>query len=380
MRLVPLTLALLAFAWPGALSPAVAPAQAAPAFGVQVHSLWFGVSREAMHRDLERAQALGAQVVRVDVGWGSLETEGKGRYGDEYVSRLDDFMREAGRRRLRVIATLWSTPCWASSAPDRLRQDCTGAWWDRAVGDYPPRRAQDYADAARWLAGRYRSRLAALEIWNEPNELRAPNTWRTEHRAAEYTALARATYPAVKAVAPRLPVLAGALSAADTGFLEELYAQGIRRYEDGISVHPYNEWRAPEDRWQPQYARYTFGPGLDAIRATMRAAGDTAKIWVTEFGWTTARGTAWRVTLGEQATYLVSAVRMLRSADDVAAATVYMLRAMSDDPSRFTDGFGLLRRDFRPKPAYAAVRRAFTSARSSPRTPRASRAARSARP
>lgn len=333
-----------------------APAAAGPQLrGVQLHSLWSGVSPAAMQRELDLAADAGSTVVRLDVVWGSLETDGRGRIEASYRERLDRFVAGAAARGMKVIATLWSTPCWASTAPPEVKQGCRGAWWDRDVGAYPPSRARDYAAVARWLTARYGTRLAALELWNEPNNDTTDHFWRARDRAGAYARLVRAAYPAAKRGHPRVPVIVGSLAFADRPFLERLYALGLARFSDGISVHPYNEWRAPEDQWQPQWRKYTFGPGLQWIRDAMVAAGDRDRIWVTEFGWSTGRGDRWSVTARQQADYIRGAFRVLANLDYVAAATVYSLVAKTDDPWSLEGGFGLVTSNYVPKPAYGAL-------------------------
>ena len=355
-----LILALLAVLACGAV-PAAA---AGPALrGVQLHSLWYDVSLHDMDRELDLAAAAGSTVVRVDVVWGSLETTGRGQWEGTYKARLDHFMRGAAKRGMKVVATLWSTPCWASTAPASLKQGCRGDWWNRGVGSYPPADPRDYARIARWLTATYGKQLAALEIWNEPNNALAGNSWQTAHKVRDYARLVRAAYPAAKAGNRRVPVIIGALSFADSMWLTRLYAAGLRPYEDGISVHPYNEWRDPADPWQPQWRKYTFGPGLDAIHVAMLAAGDRNKVWVTEFGWTIGTGNRWSVTPAQQALFVGKAFAILAGLPYVAEANVYNLVATSPDPNSFEGGFGLLNSDYTPRPAYAALSKALHARR-----------------
>lgn len=334
------------------LLPAAASAQ--PTYrGFQVHSLWYERSNTEMQRELDMVKDLGANVVRVDVGWSSLESDGKGVYTDWYLTKLDRFVQEARARELKVLPTLVSTPCWASSAPESLKQGCEGRWWDRGVQNYPPNSAADFADAARFVTSRYGDGLAAIELWNEPNTTRflvSPDL------AGAYTAMVKAAYPAVKSVAPGLPVLAGALAAADRPFLDQLYARGIKGYYDGISVHPYNEWRDPYDRWQEQWKKYTFLPGMEWVHEGQVANGDRTPLWITEFGWTTCAGGGWCVDENRQADYLVKGFQILNTLSYVYAATAYELRDESTDTGDFESNWGLVHQDFSPKPAYAAVR------------------------
>jgi hypothetical protein len=328
-------------------------ASASPAYvGFQTHSLWFQRSNDEMTHELNMIQEVGGNVVRVDVGWSSLESDAKGQRTGWYLEKLDRFVAEANSRGIKVLATLVTTPCWASSAPETLKQGCSGAWWERGVQNYPPTNPQDFADAAHFITQRYGTELAALELWNEPNTERfliAPN------RAVAYAKMVKAAYPAAKAGNPAVPVLVGALASADRPFLEELYGQGIQGYYDGISVHPYNEWRNPYDLWQPQWKQYTFLPGMEWIHQAQEAAGDTKPMWVTEFGWDTCTGSSWCVSEAQQATYTAQAFQILNTLPYVEGAVDYELRDESTNKAEFEGNWGLVHTDFSPKPGFALV-------------------------
>ncbi len=164
---------------------------------------------------------------------------------------------------------------------------------------------------------------------------------------------------AVKSGRSGVPVLAGALAAADRPFLDELYSHGIRGYYDGISVHPYNEWRHPADRWQEQWRKYTLLPGIEWIREGQLAHRDDKPLWVTELGWTTDTSSRWGITEDLQAQYSAATFPILDGLPYVRAAILYELRNSGEDPAALEHNFGLVRRDFSEKPAYAAVRAAL---------------------
>jgi hypothetical protein len=262
--------------------------------GAQTHPLWWDSKPADFDRELDLLKDAHGGVVRFDIAWSSLETEGKGKFSSWYVDKADLFLQHAAERGLKAIATLWATPCWASSAPETDKQGCAGAWWDRGVDRWAPANAADYADAADWVARRWGDKLAALEIWNEPNlpdqySLRAPDP------GAAYADLLKTAYPRVKQAAPALPVLGGVLAFSDGPFLERLYDLGIGGHFDGISIHPYNEWRDPDDPWKPEYRKYTFLTGVPWIQSIMAAHGDGDRgLWLTEFGFSTCgNGSKW---------------------------------------------------------------------------------------
>ena len=323
---------------------AAAPASARPQYrGVQLHSLWWESSNADMDRELDLAQQAGSNAVRIDVAWGTLEDRGKGNFSPWYKDKLDRFIAGSDARGMKVIATLWSTPCWASTAPDTLKQGCADGWWGRGVASYAPSNPSDYADIARWVTARYGSKLAALEIWNEPN-LASGDFLRAPDKPAAYAALLKAAYPAAKAGDPSVPVLAGALSSTDQSFLGALYNDGIKGSYDGFSVHPYAD---------PGFAK------MAAFHAAQQAAGDNTPLWATEFGWPTGTSTQWSVTEAAQATNIKQAFADLDGLGYVQAATIYNLRDKGTDAGYSEDNFGLVRRDFSPKASFEALKDAL---------------------
>ena len=335
-----------------------AAANAPPLRGAVTHPLWSDSSVADFDRELDLVVAAGANTVRIDIGWSTLEPNGKGQYAQWYIDKADTFFAHARARGLRVIVTLFTTPCWASEAPPELKQNCEGAWWDREVGFYPPSNPADFADVAAWVAARWGDSMAAIEIWNEPNY----DYWfRSTAPAVEYAAMLRAAYPRIKQVKPSLPVLGPAMLASDGYFLEALYAQGIGGYFDGLSLRPFNQGRSPYDATVPPLGLpHVYLLGVPWIRAIMVAHGDGAKrMWFTELGWSScAPGTnIWCITTDLQARYLADAFLIIRDRwDYVDAVTVYNLRNKGWDPLDRESQMGIVWRDFTPKPAYFAFR------------------------
>lgn len=245
--------------------------------------------------------------------------------------------------------------------PADVKDGCSGAWWDRDVHLYPPRDASDYADAAAWVSRRWGQHFRAIEIWNEPNleySFVAPDP------AAAYARILKTAYPRIKAVDPQLTVLGGAMAFADGGFLRELYAHGIRGSYDAISFHPYNEWRDPDDLWQPEWKQYTYQTGTRWMREIMVARGDAAlDLWITETGFSTCSegSSRWCVTEAEQAEYTEDNYRIAREWPYVRSVISYNLRNKGTARDDRESQFGLVERDFTPKPGYYALKRALAN-------------------
>ena len=328
--------------------------------GINAHLMWSGVSGAEQDRQLGLLADAGAGIVRVDVGWSSLEENRKGTYERWYLDRLDGLVERAERHGVRLLFTVTDSPCWASSAPSTLKRGCDGAWWDRGVQRYAPVDASDYADALAFLVRRYGNRVAAWEIWNEPNQ---QTFFKSDRPAADYARIVRAAYPAAKAADASATILAGSLAESPAGFVEQLFDHGIGGHFDAFSIHPYAGDASPEDPGDDNWIKNSFARGIPSVRDVLLRHGEDKPIWLTEFGWSTStiRGDEpWRngVTEGTQARYTEQALLKIREWPYVPVAIVFELVDERDDPDDRESNFGLVRRDGTLKPAYDAFTRA----------------------
>jgi hypothetical protein len=361
------------------LGLAAGPASAAQQ-GVQAHLLWSGVSDADMRQQLDLVRASGARLVRVDVGWASLQQDGPSGYASWYLDRIDRMVAAADDRGLDLLLTFMNTPCWASTAPASLKQGCRGSWWDRGVDRYAPADPGAYARALAFLARRYGNRVTAWEIWNEPNH---DGFFKTGDQAAAYARLLKAAYPAVKAAYPRATVVGGSLSQSDHAFTERLYALGVKGYFDAFSVHPYSDDVSPLDRRPTVDARYSFVRGVPEIRKVMLRHGDRRPVWLTESGWSTAtvRGAEpWRNGVSEatQALFMRQQARQVARWPWVKVNVWFNLRDAGSNRADTFSNCGLFRVDGSAKPAWSAFRRAAATLSRATRA-RAARRAQAAR-
>lgn len=332
------------------------PALAAQRPGVQAHLLWSNVDDAEVARQLDQAVAVGAKVVRVDVGWSTLEENGKGQYSAWYLAKMDTVVAEAEKRGVELVFTFWTTPCWASSAPAGVKQGCAGAWWDRQVDRYPPTNENDYADALAFVVRRYGGRVPNWEIWNEPN---LQEFFVSSSPASDYARVVKAGYPAAKAAGART-VIAGSLADADFEFTESLYRDhALKGYFDAYAIHPYSGDRSPLHENEDQYKRHSFVRGVPAVREVMVRYGDPKPLWLTEFGWSTCDrrdGPSWDRCVDQQtqATYLVQAYNQMRSWNYVPVGIWYGLENTGSNSSSRVNNYGLVRSDGQAKFSYAA--------------------------
>jgi polysaccharide biosynthesis protein PslG len=323
-----------------------------------VHRVLGGINVPPVHATTNLAEAdravawarqLHVSLIRVDFPWSEMEPRA-GQLNPLAFSYADRLVADAAAAGIGVSATVESTPCWQSTAPPDVLRTCRPGGGSRA-NSYPPADPSTYATFLARLAGRYRTGLAALEVWNEPDQSNE-FYFAGPDKARRYTALVRAAYPAVKHVNPALPLLAGSLVGSNGLFLDLLYADGMKGFYDGLSVHFYNLTVA----------------SLHSIRAAQVAHGDSAPLWLDEFGWTSCWGHArvqqeqGCVTRSVQAADLRSSFSDFARLPYVAAAVVYKLQDSPDED------FGVLATDGARKPSFAALVAALTGP--SPPVPR----------
>ncbi|HEX2016242.1 MAG TPA: glycosyl hydrolase [Solirubrobacteraceae bacterium] len=304
--------------------------------GVQLLGLRPDTTASQVDTQLDIARRIGARTVRVEASWADIEPQSKGRPDQRYLGLVDHFVSGAAARGIRIVMVVDGTPCWASSAPEGVRNGCGGAQQAQSVS-YPPSDPADYAAIAGFLAGRYAGRLAAFEVWNEPDHYNE-YYFRGPDKPQRYAAILRAAYPAIKSADASLPVLAGSLVGADGRFLRALYAQGIQGSYDGLAIHYYTSVLA----------------SIRAIRQTQSQAHDSKPLWLTEFGWSSClphatQGGQICVDAAHQGIDLADVFSALRNTSYVRAAIIYNLQ----DDSQYN--FGLVRPNLVPKPAFNTV-------------------------
>ncbi len=327
----------------GAVSARAHVAARRPLGGLNVVGLDFNSVPSEADRAIAVAKAVRAKVVRAVVPWAVFEPrEGQGPDA-RALAFTDQLTADAAAAGIKVLMTVERTPCWASSAPASLLRKCHPGAPARANA-YPPKTPAPYGAFLAYLASRYRGKLAALEVWSEPDQSNE-QYFAGPAKATRYAALLRGAYPAVKAVDPALPVLGGSLTGSNGLFLKALYAAGVKGYYDGLSVHYYNLTLA----------------SVRSIHEVQLANGDSRPLWLDEFGWSSCWPHAriqqeqGCVTPAVQALNLLDTFRALARAPYVAAAIVYKLQ---DSPR---EDFGVLSSSGTHKPAFAGLASSLAS-------------------
>ncbi len=290
------------------------------------------------------ASALHAQIVRVTVPWYVFAPIAAQQNEPGPTAALSQLLEDAQSRGIRVILTVDGTPCWASSAPPSLLRTCSPRRGGAAHA-WPPQDPATYAAFVAFLAQRFGgTSLAAIEIWNEPDQSNQAY-FAGPDKVQRYAAILRAAYPAIKQADSSVLVLGGSLVGPKGLFLKALYAAGIKGYYDALAVHFYTLTLA----------------SLRAIHEVQLANGDTTPLWLDEFGWSSCyprqriEEEQACVTPSTQAANLADTIHAIARLPYVSAAVVYKLQ---DSPG---EQFGVLTASGVRKPSFAALARAFAA-------------------
>ncbi|GAB4119843.1 MAG: cellulase family glycosylhydrolase [Roseiflexaceae bacterium] len=321
--------------------------------GMPTNTLQHGINVFMLGADTKRILKLTTSAhfgwVRQQIHWRDIE----GVRGQFVWEPLDQVVDQSRANRLHILLSVVRSPDWAGE------------------GGGLPDSAQ-FEAFMRVLATRYQGRVAAYQIWNEPN-MALENGGRPA-TAPEYLRTLMAGYAGVKAGDPCALVVSAAPAAnagsnaavvtSDLDFFRELYQienRAFLRYADVVAIHPGGGPFSPMDRWaidRPDQSEGYFRH-IDRVRAIMLAAEDRRPAWITEVGWNVlpAAGAPTPVDERQQAEYLIGALRLIRSDYPwITHVFVWNLNfAVLGQAGDEKNGFGILKPSWAPRPAYLAL-------------------------
>jgi hypothetical protein len=217
----------------------------------------------------------------------------------------------------------------------------TSAWSNGVCPDTDEERAR-FANYVRQIVGRYKGRVIAWEIWNEPN---IQPFWSPRPSAELYAKLLKAAYKAAKEADPDCVVLGGALAGPDSDFLAGMYEHGAKGHFDALSYHNYGQALDLAEELN----------AIEHLRRVLRANGEPDKpIWHTESGFYTGpQGLSEK----DQAARLVrySIAQLALGIERVCQLTV---ADWTDDPTHHDRSVyrGVTRANYHKKVSYGAYR------------------------
>lgn len=267
-----------------------------PEYSIQAF-MWY--RPEIADRDMDQIKAMGFTWVKQQFAWRDIEGAKKGAFD---WSHPDEIIYRANVKGLDVLARMDNAPDWAAPG-------C----FDSATSSMgPPRNTKDWTDFLRAFATRYKGRVRAYQIWNEPNLARE---WcKRPPNPEQYAAFLKASYGAIKSVDPNALVISGGLTPtsadfdqamSDMKFFGRMYdAMGNNSdgYFDLLGVHAAGYKADPEadpgvvaqdpaltngDPSPTDAKRIYSFRHVEDVRRLMEERGDGDKqIAILEFGWT----------------------------------------------------------------------------------------------
>jgi hypothetical protein len=356
-------------------APAAPSVMAAPRSSATGGYFGYGIQVDMMsdgnhQRIFDHIRGIGFNWVKQQIEWFRYNPEpGVYHWGD--IDRLVDGANANG---INVMLSVVKAPQWSRPAGD--------------TDQGPPADPNAYGTFIREMAARYKGRVKAYEIWNEQNLYYEWGGRGGKLNAGKYVELLKVAYNAVKSVDPGAVVISGALTPTgwndgdiaidDQLYLDQMYRAGLARYCDAIGAHPSGYNNPPDAQWttwsDPTTSRakghpsWFFRSTLEGYRNTMIKYGDGGKrIWPTEFGWATVEGLGTAPAAGyeyaadnteaEQAQFIVRAYQLGRAWGWVGPMFLWNLNfapvaGAADEKA----AFGIVRCDWSPRPAFAALR------------------------
>ena len=335
--------------------------------GIQGH---FSIPDEDTRQLLDMvAYSMGFGWVKTQVDWSKIEYM-PGQYSSE-LDKLDAFVNGAYDRELLVLLSVVKAPDWARNTTDE---------------DGPPTDYNHYYAFLKFLILRYKFKLTAIEIWNEPNLGRE---WRGGTLSGEeYVRLLTGAYEVVKREeGGRIMVISAGLaptgvtdgvnSVDDRLYLRQMYEAGLSNHTDVVGIHPYGWANPPQIRCchasegppsHNDHPSFFFLNTIEDYRAIQSEFGDSGRpLWATEFGWGTMEGLGLPIPVEQpffayvnqtqQAEYIRDAFLIAQEWDFMGPMFLWNLNiATLDgfDPNQA--GYSILNKIDRPRPAYNLLR------------------------
>jgi hypothetical protein len=287
---------------------------------------FFGIipddGRDAGSKEYEFMDELGVVWMRNTFYWSGIEPQ-PGAWEFTGYDRYVEEAKKAGKKILVILAydTSWSH----------------GGQKNRNI---TPERLPHYLRYVEEVVRRYRGRIDAYEIWNEPNWV----FWKGTNQ--NFYELSKAAQQKIRELDPQAKIVAGSFAWVPKNFIRGMFKAGALEGVDAISFHPYGV--------NPEGALKMY----DRFAGVLSEFGYAGEVWVTEVGYPTQGIYPARVREEDSPEYIVKtlaglAVRGARLACWYELADSHLA---GEEPNRVNSEmfFGLGYPDYSPKKGAAA--------------------------
>ena len=271
-----------------------------PSLTYGVHTfLWWDGGEVGTHLDLVRLMSFSH--VKQTFAWRDIEPQ-RGVWDWEQADRI---LEEIERRGLQLVVRLGQAPSWARMPGAEIARDA------------PPADLSDFSAYCAAVSQRYKGRISAYQIWNEPNLSRE---WGDQPPdPARYVDLLAACSSAIRQADPAAILISAGLAPTgnnddsalpDDVYFDQMYRNGFQRYIDVAGVHAPG-FAPPEigpDDEEAAHRWFSFRRVEDLRKIMLRYGDQARQMAIMEFGYTTDRVNPdyqwFSVTEQEQADYL----------------------------------------------------------------------------
>lgn len=251
-------------------------------YGVQTF-LWWDYTEAAKHLDWVRLMVFSH--VKQIFAWEDVEPN----RGEWDFQRADEIVAEVERRDLELVVRLSDAPEWSHPSVEGRK--------DEDFIDAPPDDFEDFGEYCGRVAARYKGRIAAYQIWNEPNLSREWGNRAPD--AAAYVTLLKVCSEAIRAADPDAILISSGLSPTGTHddsaqrddlFLQAMYNENFQQYIDVVGIHAPGYAPpdyGPDDAERDGRGRWATFRRVEDLRKIMIANGDAARqVAILEVGYT----------------------------------------------------------------------------------------------
>jgi len=212
-------------------------------------------------RSMEVLSQCGVKWIRAWWGWGMCEkTQGTFDF-TEFDRQFDTVTSGAGMRIMPILLRYYS----------EYEQKWAGPVTRGAIQEYPDSKVlPEWKAFCGKVAERYKGRITAYELWNEPTMGTSPNGVLTPQ---QYADLLNYTTPAIRQYDPKAKIVGFAGVPLD--YLEKTLKLGVAPLMDVVSEHSYSQLALPEINLPKQ---------TKEVRAILAANGGDKPLWHTEQG------------------------------------------------------------------------------------------------
>lgn len=299
-----------------------------------------------VRRHFEIAHQLGVKYLRCAFSWNAIE-KSAGIYDWSFWDRL---VTEAQLAGVTLIPYVAYTPRWAASSEKNF--------WSQ-----PPRDPALYGKFMYQIVSRYKGRIPAWEIWNEPDN---DEFW--QGSTAGYADLVVQAATGMRRADPAIVLVLGGMSHGPSAFFRELFSKyDLGKYVDVIAMHGYPE------TWDEERAEETYRDRVRQMSALAAEQAPGTDFWVNEMGYadyrfSNAQASKFGInvyynyehTRDYQARFLFKSEVMCLASGRVSLTAWYRIEDFSPTDTHFSDDevnyhLGLMDSSGKPKPAFYAL-------------------------